>query len=292
VDDCSTDDTLAILEEYREKDPRMRVLRNGANIGFRKNFERALSLCEGAIIAPCDQDDIWLPEKLTLLLEAMGNHDLAYCDSELVNERGDSLGLAMSDTTMMPSTFDPAVFAASNCVSGHSLIFRRELLGRALPVPECFYYDWWIAAIASSRNGVVHVDRKLVKYRLHGANVTNVLRLRPTERAPGHRWALLKDFGNRLQLLAELPSSSRAFIEKLRDLWVKRESQWLSPALAIYIFRHAPRIFALRKPPRSRLHYAFKFAIGLRLKRLTNPAAYEPNGHAEIERRGRTAFFP
>jgi glycosyltransferase involved in cell wall biosynthesis len=292
VDDCSTDETMSILHEFQSRDSRIKVFRNSTNLGFRKNFERAMSLCSAPLIAPCDQDDIWLPEKLAMLFDAIGNHDLAYCDSELVNESGESLGLAMSDTTTMMSTSDPAVFAASNCVSGHSMMFRRKLLTHAFPVPECFYYDWWIAAIAASSNGVAHVHRKLVKYRLHGSNVTNVLRFRPVERAPGHRWMLLKDFGMRLQLLAELASPSRSFIVRFRDLWLKRECQWFSPALAWFIFRHAPRIFALRKQSRTRLHYAVKHLVGLRLKRLTNPLAYAPVREEQLDERSRTAFFP
>jgi glycosyltransferase involved in cell wall biosynthesis len=64
ADDASTDDTVSILQEYAERDPRVRVLVNRHNMGFKKNFEQVISSCRGSFIAPCDQDDIWFPEKL------------------------------------------------------------------------------------------------------------------------------------------------------------------------------------------------------------------------------------
>lgn len=290
VDDCSTDGTLDILDEYARADSRIRVIRNAHNLGFRANFERALSLTSASLIAPCDQDDVWLPEKLQLLLDALGEHALAYSDSEFVDARGRPLGLAMSDKSRLIDIDDPAVFAAGNCVSGHSMLFRRILLERALPVPDCFYYDWWIAAVAASSGGVVYRPEKLVKYRLHDSNVTNVLRSRPVKRRQGYRLQQLRDFQLRVEYLASLPGQSRCFLERLHELWSKREQRWLSPSLAYFIYRHAPRIFALRKPRRSRFKYASKYVFGLRLKRITNSFGYtEPAAAKSAANGGRMA---
>jgi len=276
VDDHSADDTLAILKEYERRDARLRAVANSENLGFRKNFEYAMSLCVGVFVAPCDQDDVWLPDKLRLLIDAIGDHALAYCDSEFVDERGRSLNNAMSENVVMVSTNDPTIFAAGNCVSGHAMLFRRELLERALPVPDGFYYDWWLAAVGSSTGGIIYCDRQLVKYRLHDSNVTDVLRSRSVARQRGYRWVQLHEFRRRLEHLAALPGDRSPFIARLRDLWTAREEQWLSLALALFIFRHAPRVFLLRKPARGRLKYALQFTIGLRLKRLSNRYGYVP----------------
>ncbi len=274
VDDASTDATVAILRDYAARDARIHIVVNPVNLGFRKNFEHAMSLCTGRFIAPCDQDDVWLPEKLAVLLDTIGDHAAAYCDSEFVDEHGQPLNDAMSRHVVLLSTSDPAVFAAGNCVSGHAMLFRRELVVRALPIPDCFYYDWWLAAVAASEGGVIACTSQLVKYRLHGNNVTNILRTRPPQRQPGYRWKGLHDFRLRLQCLVGLPGGSRAFIAQWRDLWVARETQWLSLTLAAFVFRHAPRIFAIHKWQRSRLKYAIKYVFGLRLKRMTNPYGY------------------
>lgn len=273
VDDGSTDATLQILQQYQSRDARLHVHANPANLGVRSNFERALSLCTGQFIAPCDQDDVWLPEKLRVLLDAIGDHAMAYCDSDIIDEHGGSLHKPMSSRCNMLSTHDPAVFAAANCVSGHAMLFRRELIQRALPVPDCFYYDWWLAAVAASCGGVVYCDRKLVSYRFHDSNVTNALRARPASRPQGRREARLRDFRLRLQHLAGLPGESRAFLQQLHILWEAREDQWFSFALGAFMYRHWRRIFAVRKS-RWRLLPALRFAVGLRLKRIMNPVMY------------------
>ncbi|MFT4918317.1 MAG: glycosyltransferase involved in cell wall biosynthesis, partial [Zhongshania aliphaticivorans] len=63
VDDVSTDGTLRLLDEYAARDGRIRVIRNSENIGFVRNFEKAMGACSGEFIALADQDDIWFPEK-------------------------------------------------------------------------------------------------------------------------------------------------------------------------------------------------------------------------------------
>jgi glycosyltransferase involved in cell wall biosynthesis len=274
VDDCSTDGTLSVLQEYQRRDARVRAIANQTNLGFRNNFERAISLCAGDFVAPCDQDDVWLPQKLATLLGVIGDHPLAYCDSELIDEQGASLNIAMSDIFAMVSTDDPAVFAAGNCVSGHAMLFRRELFERACPVPGCFFHDWWLAAVAASMGGVVYCGSKLVKYRYHGSNVTDILGERTLRRFRGYRWKQMREFRERLEHLAALPGGSRAFIERLRDLWIKREDQWFSLTLAWFIFRNGSRLFALRKAGRHPTKYVLRYAPGLRLKRIANPHGY------------------
>jgi glycosyltransferase involved in cell wall biosynthesis len=272
VDDGSTDGTLALLREYATRDQRLRVHANPSNRGFRVNFEAALSLCRGELIAPCDQDDLWWPTKLATLRAKLGTHSLAYCDSEFIDEQGQSLHQTMSDSFTMVSTKDPLVFALANCVSGHALLFRRSLLALALPIPECFYYDWWLAAVAASVGGVVYCDSKQVSYRLHEHNVTS--QLRSKDRHRGDRARQLGEMGRRLERLASLPSNHQQSIASLRDLWTARERQWLSPRLARAVFECAPRLLAMQKRPPDRLRYALKFALGLRTKRILSPYGY------------------
>ena len=276
VDDCSSDDSPSILEEYHQRDPRVRPFVNEANLGFRRNFERAISLCTGEFIALSDQDDVWDPDKLTALLGVIGDHALAYCDSALIDEEGRDLNVAMSGMVTMVSTDDPAVFANANCVSGHASLFRRELIARALPAPTCFFHDWWLAAVAASAGGIVYCDRKLVFYRYHRANITDVLCERTARREPGYRWKELREFRERVEQLALLPGSSKAFLERLRDLWTAREQQWLSVKLAFFLYRHRRRLYALTWARRPSLRRILRYALGLRLKRLSNPFAYAP----------------
>jgi glycosyltransferase involved in cell wall biosynthesis len=280
VDDCSKDDTVSILKEYAQRDPRFRIIENTQNLGYRRNFEYAMSLCRGEFIAPCDQDDVWLPEKLRSVHAVIGAHPLAYCDSEFVDADGQSLSSSLSDIFRMQSTDDLVVFVANNCVPGHGMLFRRELMEGAFPVPDCFFHDWWLAAIATTRGGIVFCDQKLVKYRQHGATVTDILGARkPTKpkRSPGYRWNDLRNFGTRLQYLAGLPGQHQPFLQKFSALWSAREQQWFSPELAVFMYRHGARVHSLQRSARRfSLSRVIKFSFGLRLKRTLNPYAYTP----------------
>ena len=67
-DDCSSDSTAEILSRYAEKDSRIKIFVNEKNLGFVKNFEKAVSLCSGEYIALSDQDDVWFAGHLEILL--------------------------------------------------------------------------------------------------------------------------------------------------------------------------------------------------------------------------------
>src|SRR5580658_6052519 len=68
IDDCSTDDTVNILNEFAQNYTYIKVIINDTNLGFIKNFEKGCSLSTGCLIAPCDQDDYWEADKLSLLV--------------------------------------------------------------------------------------------------------------------------------------------------------------------------------------------------------------------------------
>jgi glycosyltransferase involved in cell wall biosynthesis len=67
VDDGSTDETFNIISDYAKKDGRIKCFKNEVNLGFNKNYERAIKLTTGEFIAISDQDDIWLPHKMMMM---------------------------------------------------------------------------------------------------------------------------------------------------------------------------------------------------------------------------------
>ena len=173
-DDCSTDDTASILEEYRQSHG-LRYEINERNQGFVRNFEKVLSRCSGEFIALADQDDIWLPEKLETELNGLGNASLVYSDAFLVDEAGCELpGSLIQASGVRPvSGKSFKYFVCNTCVTGCTTLFRRELLVLALPIPACeIYHDWWLAVVASCHGGVRYLPERLVKYRQHDANDT------------------------------------------------------------------------------------------------------------------------
>lgn len=167
VDDGSSDESLAILNAYAARDPRVRVHANPGNLGPTRSFERAMSLCRGEFLAPSDQDDVWHPAKLYRLLAAIGDRDMAYCDSLYIDESGTPTGRRVSDDIEMLHGANPMQFVFANSASGHAMLLRRGLFERACPLVPALYYDWQLALYAAASAGIVHVDAPLVQFRRH-----------------------------------------------------------------------------------------------------------------------------
>ena len=103
-DDRSSDDTVAILEEYRQRHG-LRYEVNERNLGFVRNFEKVMALCRGEFIALADQDDVWLPEKLERLMAGIGDASLVYSDAFLIDDEGRELpGSLIATSGVLPVT--------------------------------------------------------------------------------------------------------------------------------------------------------------------------------------------
>ena len=90
LDDGSSDDTCAVVEDMAAKDERIRLIKNPSNMGVAKTRNRGLDLCRGDYVAFLDSDDIWHPEKLTSQISVMKSKDarLAYTSYAIVDENG------------------------------------------------------------------------------------------------------------------------------------------------------------------------------------------------------------
>ncbi|WP_165304971.1 glycosyltransferase family 2 protein [Pedobacter sp. SYP-B3415] len=176
VDDCSTDDTFAILTSYALRSEKLKIYRNDRNLGYTRNFEQALRRCQGDLVAICDQDDIWSHDKLSKQVAALGQHILVYCDSAFVDKSGRLTGQKMSDYFHFYSGDNPDVFLLENCISGHAMLFKKSLIGLAGSFPSNIYYDQWLAYVATNHGSVAAQNEVLVLFRRHEQNSTDPLR--------------------------------------------------------------------------------------------------------------------
>lgn len=177
-DDCSTDNTIDILREYELKDKRFHIFQNKKNLGFKKNFEKILTLCTGDYIACCDQDDVWTDDHLEVLLNNIGSNDCVGANGLIVNQFGDSLGLTVKDSlsiSTFPNDFK-SIFRHEcfyNIIQGTACLFRQTLLEGIIPFPDNIqFHDHWIAINASINNGCKYISDIILKYRTHDKNVT------------------------------------------------------------------------------------------------------------------------
>jgi glycosyltransferase involved in cell wall biosynthesis len=170
-DDRSRPDRFEMIRETVAGDPRFVLSRSDERLGFYRNFERALEMVpsEAELVALSDHDDRWYPEKLALLVNAIGDGELAYSDQRLVDARGrvrrETLwrGRRNNHTNL-------ASLLVANTIAGAATLFRRRVIDYAVPFPSgpgWQFHDHWLALVALTLGKVVYVDRPLYDYVQH-----------------------------------------------------------------------------------------------------------------------------
>lgn len=179
-DDGSTDSTINILQEYSASDSRIKVFLNKKNLGFAKNFEKAISLCSGEFIALCDQDDVWTENHVECLVNAIEDKDLVCGNAYLVDSKLNNSGTDLFSTTdceFLPDSKEDwfFYFLHYGFFQGACCLFRKSLVDTALPIPEGIkFHDYWLSLTAAYRNGVKYLPENcLLYYRQHGNNITD-----------------------------------------------------------------------------------------------------------------------
>ncbi|HEY0171442.1 MAG TPA: glycosyltransferase family 2 protein [Pyrinomonadaceae bacterium] len=182
-DDRSPDETARVVEEFAARSTfPVRLHVNERNLGSTKNFERAVSLCAGDLVALCDQDDVWLPSKLARLEEEFRRRPraaLVFSDAEVADESGrptgrglwESVGVRSAELERLRAGKGLGDLLSGATVTGATAALRADLRRLALPIPEGLplIHDAWIALIAACAGEVVPVEERLVLYRRHAA---------------------------------------------------------------------------------------------------------------------------
>jgi glycosyltransferase involved in cell wall biosynthesis len=178
-DDGSTDGTVAILRRFQSRAAfPVRLHVNDKRLGFTKNFEKAIVLCEGDLIFLADQDDVWNSSKLAVLLDtfvAASSIGAVFSNADVVDEEGVPLGYSLWDSVGFTPplrrrfTRDRAVdvLLKQNVVSGMTLAFRARFRDLIVPFPPGWFHDCWIPLLIAAVTDVTIVPLRLVKYRKH-----------------------------------------------------------------------------------------------------------------------------
>ncbi len=176
-DDGSTDNTIGIIQEYVSIYPNhFQLLQDRQHVGWRESFRRLLDNCKGDIIFFCDQDDIWLSNKVKIISDIMfeisykNKPALLISDLQLVNANKETIANSYWDfiNEKHCDIWPDEVFY--NPYPGMSMCINRQLLNLILPVPEGVAHDWWIALNASLCNTVYKLPMILGVYRQHKNN--------------------------------------------------------------------------------------------------------------------------
>lgn len=163
--------TETIVRRLMKEDERI-VYVEGKGRGVVANFTNAIRYCKGDKIFLCDQDDVWLPEKVKRVMEAFENgatlvlHNCYVTDEKLnitsysfFNDRKSKKGALRN--------------IYKNSYMGCCMAFDRSLLGKILPIPRHTpMHDQWIGIIADKFGKVELIDTPLIYHRVHNGNVT------------------------------------------------------------------------------------------------------------------------
>jgi len=170
-DDRSSDDTIKILEQFSKRVPfDVKIYINDHNLGFIKNFEKALSKCNGDIIFLSDQDDSWFPNKISSILKHFNSNSkssLIIHDAEIVDE---NLKYHGSNTL---SQVLRGYGSTDVYITGALTAIRKDLLDYALPFPENIEsHDGWIHNVAKILNKREILRTSLGLIRRHSNNTS------------------------------------------------------------------------------------------------------------------------
>ncbi len=182
-DDGSSDSTLDIVAEFSSrvsgaKKPVWTVQSRKKPLGVAGNFASALTKARGEFLALADQDDVWEPNRLEKgLTQFREDVFLVHSDATLIDEAGRPTGALMSalrltngERRSLLSGNAVDALLRRNLVTGATTMIRASLLEQALPIPEGWVHDEWLALVAGVQGGVVFSEDSLIRYRQHGGN--------------------------------------------------------------------------------------------------------------------------
>ena len=169
-DDGSTDSTVEIIKEYN--DTRIKFYSNTNRKGVVSNFENAINKTSGDFIFLADQDDVWMPNKVEIMLMALENVDLCVCDCELINSDGNILYQSFFQLNHSKKGFLKNLI--KNSYLGCCMAFKRNIFKYVLPFPSNIaMHDIWIGLCVELWGKSLFINKRLTKYRRHDKNISS-----------------------------------------------------------------------------------------------------------------------
>lgn len=181
-DDGSKDNTVDIIKSYVNKycDKIIFIEDNYEHLGACQSFSRLLHYTSADYIMFCDQDDIWLPEKIEVSVMKMKELEATYNNVPILVHS--NLKLIDSDLNIISNSFwkyqklNPKLIGINNLiiqnnVTGCTMMINKTLKELCAEIPEkAIMHDWWIALVTSAFGVFGYINRPLVLYRQHDKN--------------------------------------------------------------------------------------------------------------------------
>ena len=187
-DDGSNDNTITIIAKYAEKHPNILIVKDHErNIGACQGFLRLLNIIDSDIYMFCDQDDIWLPSKISLSIQEYDKIESKNSNSPIVIGTDvrvvDKNLRTLADSRWEDIKLHPNMLhgynyiAQCNYIQGNTMLFNKKAKEISLPVASyAIMHDWWIATRVAKVNGIVAtINQQTLLYRQHSTNAMGFL---------------------------------------------------------------------------------------------------------------------
>ena len=197
-DDGSADNTMSILNDYACKYGNIKIISSNGKHGVNYNFKRLMDTASGNYIAISDQDDIWFPEKIEIMMREIGTHVLAYSDAIPFSGMLIPYNKEQSvefDSYIPENSIEDIMF--NNVVSGHRMLVKKEFI-----------------------NGIIYIPCPLVFWRRHDHSMTLL--------SPKREKKIFKVF----KFIRRRHSYFQSLLKLFNDLGIENEKQLIIYKLA------------------------------------------------------------
>ncbi|HEO0563340.1 TPA: glycosyltransferase family 2 protein [Streptococcus agalactiae] len=255
-DDGSSDKTCDIIRNFTAKDSRIRFINENEhhNLGVIKSFFMLVNYEVADFYFFSDQDDVWLPEKLSVSLEAAKHKAsdvplLVYTDLKVVNQElnilQDSMIRAQShhaNTTLLPELTE-------NTVTGGTMMINHALAEKWFTPNDILMHDWFLALLAASLGEIIYLDLPTQLYRQHDNNVLGA-------RTMDKRFKILREgpksiFTRYWKLIHDSQKQASLIVDKYGDIMTANDLELIKCFIKID-----------KQPFMTRLRWLWKYGYG------------------------------
>lgn len=263
LDNASADNTFLLLQQYQQKDERIKLHKNEKNTGANKGFEHAMQLATGALIAPCDQDDIWELNKIELMLAAFTPETEYMFSTPGQFNNNDFKGRKAIGNYYFTDVTDVRMLIFHTPVSGHATMFSRKVFNECPAFYADIYHDWWLSMHTAVKHKLVCLQHTLTWQRVHDNNSSlQVYRLGKKEKEAklrAERILILEKFLPGVPQHLKSIQSLQQYLSALKQIDGNRFS-W---RMFLYVLKNRKWVFHYKRKPFvviSHIKHAFKMA--------------------------------
>ncbi|AYM89682.1 glycosyltransferase family 2 protein [Serratia sp. 3ACOL1] len=178
-DDGSTDSTVEIIESIKLLDDRVFLINKDKKGGVKANFLCLINASNADYVFFSDQDDLWLPDKISLFIDRFNEVEsdfsgpiLVHSDLSVADKNLSPINISMFEYQNINKSPSFSQLLVSNSITGCVMACNRELISilKKSNIKESIMHDWYAALCASAFGIITFIDKPLILYRQHGGN--------------------------------------------------------------------------------------------------------------------------